>query len=417
LADNVEVTAGTGTTIAADDVGGVLYQRVKLAQGADGSATDVSTAAPLQVTLANTGANATPVVVDLGANNDVTVTSGSITATQATGSNLHTVVDSGTITTVSTVTSVTAIGTSVTPGTSAAHLGKAVDAVAGASDTGVAALAVRLDTLSTITPAEGDYSRLLVDSTGALHTTSEVLAQESGGNLASAASSLSTIAASNIDAGTAGTASADVVSVQGIASMTPVRVDNGGTFLTQENGGVLTALQLIDDAIVADDAAFTAAATKVMMAGFVADEGSTDSVTEDDAGAARMTLDRKQIVTPQPHTAGGLSAPVYSLDLDETHESIKGSAGCLYKIRLTNFATSVRWVHLYDHASPTVGTTVPVDTIPVPAGSSTAPTVITENFGGMGLTFGTAITWAATTASNATGAPSALDVVASAYFK
>jgi hypothetical protein len=65
MADNVEVTAGTGTTIAADDVGGVLYQRVKLAQGADGSATDVSTAAPLQVSLANTGANATSVVVDL----------------------------------------------------------------------------------------------------------------------------------------------------------------------------------------------------------------------------------------------------------------------------------------------------------------------------------------------------------------
>lgn len=79
MADNVEVTAGSGTTIAADDIGGVLHQRVKISQGADGSATDVSSAAPLQVTVANTGANATPIVVDLGANNDVTVTSGTIT--------------------------------------------------------------------------------------------------------------------------------------------------------------------------------------------------------------------------------------------------------------------------------------------------------------------------------------------------
>ncbi len=73
MADNVAITAGSGTTIAADDIAGVLHQRVKISQGADGSATDVSSAAPLQVTLANTGANATPVVVDLGVNNDVTL--------------------------------------------------------------------------------------------------------------------------------------------------------------------------------------------------------------------------------------------------------------------------------------------------------------------------------------------------------
>lgn len=53
MADNVAITAGTGTTMATDDVGGVQYPRVKLAQGADGAATDVSSAAPLQVTLAN----------------------------------------------------------------------------------------------------------------------------------------------------------------------------------------------------------------------------------------------------------------------------------------------------------------------------------------------------------------------------
>lgn len=64
MADNVLITQGSGTTIAADDIAGVLHQRVKLSQGADGSATDVSSAAPLYVTLANTGANATAVTVD-----------------------------------------------------------------------------------------------------------------------------------------------------------------------------------------------------------------------------------------------------------------------------------------------------------------------------------------------------------------
>ena len=80
MAENVQITQGSGTAIAADDIGGVLHQRVKLSQGADGSATDVSSAAPLNVTLANTGANGTPIVVDLGSNNDVTVT-GSVAVT------------------------------------------------------------------------------------------------------------------------------------------------------------------------------------------------------------------------------------------------------------------------------------------------------------------------------------------------
>jgi hypothetical protein len=40
MVDNIEVTAGTGTTVAADDIAGVLFQRVKLALGADGAGVD-----------------------------------------------------------------------------------------------------------------------------------------------------------------------------------------------------------------------------------------------------------------------------------------------------------------------------------------------------------------------------------------
>lgn len=63
MADNVTLP-GTDEIVAADEVSGAKYQRVKLAQGADGSATDVSSAAPLQVSLANHGANSTAVKVD-----------------------------------------------------------------------------------------------------------------------------------------------------------------------------------------------------------------------------------------------------------------------------------------------------------------------------------------------------------------
>jgi len=61
--------------------------------------------------------------------------------------------------------------TDVVPGTGATNLGKAIDSAAGGTDTGVATLAIRDDTLTTLTPIDGDYVPLRVNSTGALHVT------------------------------------------------------------------------------------------------------------------------------------------------------------------------------------------------------------------------------------------------------
>lgn len=110
-----------------------------------------------------------------------------------------------------------------------------------------------------------------------------------------------------------------------------------------------------------------------------------------------------------------------SLDLDETEEEVKATAGRLYKLRLTNFATSPRYVKLYNATADnvTVGTTTPIDTIVLPAAESGDCVVVTENFGGKGLTFSTALSIACTTglADNNSGAPSANDVVVSAYYE
>src|SRR3990172_8865987 len=64
---------------------------------------------------------------------------------------------------------------SVVPGTGATNLGKAIDAVAGAADTGVAPVAVRDDALSALTPIEGDYVPLRTDANGALWTHDDAL--------------------------------------------------------------------------------------------------------------------------------------------------------------------------------------------------------------------------------------------------
>lgn len=82
-----------------------------------------------------------------------------------------------------------------------------------------------------------------------------------------------------------------------LSSVPSHAVTNAGTFAVQENGAALTALQLIDNPVVVDDAAFTPATTSVMMAGFEFDDTSPDSVNEGDAGAARMSANRNIYTT------------------------------------------------------------------------------------------------------------------------
>lgn len=74
MADNVEISAGTGTTIAADDVGGgVLVQRVKVTWGADGTANDASAANPLPVVQTGALPAGTAAIGKLAANSGVDI--------------------------------------------------------------------------------------------------------------------------------------------------------------------------------------------------------------------------------------------------------------------------------------------------------------------------------------------------------
>lgn len=163
--------------------------------------------------------------------------------------------------------------------------------------------------------------------------------------------------------GTAGTASSDVITVQGIASMTAIVVDgsgvtqpvsgtitanlsatdnavldaiaasvagtltvgthavtNAGTFAVQLDGDALTALQLIDDAIYADDAVFTLTSSKVMMSGAIRDDSlSTLSAVEGDAVPLRVNS------TGALHVTGGGGGTEYTEDV-ATPNPIVGSA-------------------------------------------------------------------------------------------
>lgn len=227
MADNVTITAGSGTTIAADDIAGVLHQRVKISQGADGAATDVSSASPLNVTLANTGANATPIVVDLGANNDVTVT-GTVTANLAAGTNNIGDVDVLTI-----------------------------NGVAPAFGSGV-----RGATVQRVTVATDDV----------------VPASQSG--------------------------TWNITNVSGTVSLPT------GAATAANQSTEITSLQLLDDTIVADNAAFTDGTTKLDMAGYIYDEVAGTALTENDAAAARINVNRAQIAAIEDGVTRGRYATV-----------------------------------------------------------------------------------------------------------
>jgi hypothetical protein len=165
---------------------------------------------------------------------------------------------------------------------------------------------------------------------------------------------------------------------------------------------------------IIDDGAFTPGTSGVIMAGFEADESGTDSVDEGDAGAGRMTLDRKMIVTPQPHTAGGLSTfnasgadGADNAVLTSTAVAVKGSAGQLYGWFIYNPNDEASMVNFYDIAqgSTTVGSSNVKLQITIPAGAAA------NVMGAHGIPFATAITVSATkTAGSATAPDTGMDV-------
>lgn len=108
-----------------------------------------------------------------------------------------------------------------------------------------------------------------------------------------------------------------------------------------------------------------------------------------------------------------------SIDLDETEEEVKATAGTVYAVWATNTATSTRFLKFYNAtaANVTVGSTTPVIVIALPGNSSDD---VSAHFaaGGHGIKFDTAICAAATTgvAHNDTGAPGANEVIVNVFY-
>jgi hypothetical protein len=81
MADNVGYTPGTGALVAADEIAGVLHQRIKIGVGVDGVAVDVSSVNPMPVDIGIDALNPLPVTLpDVTALNPLPVTMPDVTA-------------------------------------------------------------------------------------------------------------------------------------------------------------------------------------------------------------------------------------------------------------------------------------------------------------------------------------------------
>lgn len=265
---------------------------------------------------------------------------------------------------VTTVTTLTGT-TTLTPGTGATNLGKAVDSAIGATDTGVAALQVRDDALTTLTPVDGDYVHLRGNARGASWVAIE---DGAGGQITS------------------------------FGGGTEVAED------TQHSSGVLGGVPL---AVRRD--------TPTPLAGTDNDYIPT---TTDANGAIWVSLATKLDATNDtvaigPQTTGGLTTYHLVSAATTNATNIKASAGQLYGWYIYNSNAAARKVAFHNSASaPTAGASI-YFSLMIPAGGAA------NVFSAIGMPFssGIGITTVTGLADSDSAAVAANDLIINLWYK
>lgn len=408
MAENVNITPGTGDIVAADDISGVKHQRVKISQGVDGSATDVSATDPLNVTLANTGANSTAIKVD---NSAVTQpVSGTVTSNAGTGTRDTNLKQVNGITT-QTGTGTAGTGTQrvavasdssiqLTDGTNTANVLKSDGTAAGQNSQMVSGTYLSVPFSTTTVQAVGttdvgNYATVSVQITSQ-GTSSTVNFQTSNDNvnwttqnlnvtsspssfLASTSSTVNSyygaltgryfrLNVTGISAGTtAGTIIFSTISKTvpsqsmniGASTSTGSAVPANAFYIAGNAGGNLSG---INSTAATLDALSPGSALWSGAAGYMYNGTNWDRMRG-------TTTDGLQTYIKGTATDNGLTASKVIAAATTNATSVKASAGKIYRIDAFNSDTVGYWVKFYNKASaPTVGTDVPVATKYVPPG-------------------------------------------------
>lgn len=300
----VAIVDGTGDQITSFG-GGTQYAEGTVAATITGTATLMevagNTVQPIQ------GSVADGLLVNLGTNNDVTVTSGTITA-------------------VTSITNALPAGTnnigdvdvlSIIPGVGATNLGKAEDAVHTSGDTGVMALVVRTDTPAAIAGTTGDYTPLISDASGRLHV------NNSGINGI-------TVLTGN---GVTGTGSQRVT----IASDNTAFTVNLGTSAVSA-----TALGKAEDAVHAsgDTGVMSLAVRQDTQATLVSATGDYSPLTVDAVGRLRISTGNNTTATSSNVTASITNVTILASNANRRGATIYNDSTSLVYLKLGATATS-----------------------------------------------------------------------------
>ena len=409
MADNVGYTPGAGAIVAADEIAGVLHQRVKVSVGADGSATDLNSG---QATMANS----LPVAI-ASDQSDVPITLAG-EAVALVGEQENTAVATDPI--------LVAGRYDITP------------RALGGGDAGAIAISASGEVLANLgsnvvtvdATGQGDVPITLageivtVDATTSgdvpITLAGEVVSVSNAGTFATQATQAGTW---TVNLGAVDNAVLDTIAANTAPLLTSITVDattSGDVPITLAGESVTVtgtgtfAVQAAQTGTWNVNAAQSGAWTVNL--------GSTDNTVLDNI-ATNTGNTNSNITNVQPRelrsnggSAGGLD--VYrSLDLDESSELVSSGSITIHHVWVTNVSDNTRWIKFYDNSAPTVGSDTPVITFGIPGNTSQD---ITGNLGigDIGCYFNNALSIAATTgvADSDTGAPATNDVVINVFY-
>lgn len=425
MADDVTLDAMSGgSVVATDEISSKHYQRIKLVHGADGvNAGDVSTSNgfPVQVISVAAGDNnignvdIASSVLPTGAATETTL---SALNTKVTAVNTGAVViaSSALPSGAATESTLLAVGSLLASGIGVTFTNTSINIADGGNtitvDGTVAATQSGTWNVATVTAVTGITNVVHVDDNAGSLTVDAPVTTPVFVRLSDGSSAISTLPVS-------------------LASVPSHAVTNAGTFAVQVSAAIPTGSNVIGavtqsgtwnvetvttvSAVTAITNALPAGTNAIgkLAANSGVDIGDVD-VTSISAGS-NLIGD----VGIQGRTTGGLTY-YKNLDVDETEDDVKTSAGTLYWLHAINLSSGKRYLKIYDStaASVIVGTTVPVLTLPLPTQGDTNGAGFTFNIP-QGIAFSTGICVAATTgfADNDTGAPGANEVIINLAYK
>lgn len=248
-------------------------------------------------------------------------------------------------------------------------------------------------TVSTSAPTwtNGNQSALSLQTDGSVRaaiTNTPTVTANAGTNLNTSA--LLTTSAHDAAFGTAGSADAQVRTVQGIASMTPLQVQSNSASLATE-----ASVDGLEGGLGgASDAAATAGSTGSVTAKLRLMTSQLDTISTAIAAiqTATQLIDDDQTGASMHHRV--------SVGTTEDEHEIKGSAGRLFSINVTNTNAAVRYLRCANQVigSTTPGTTTVWYGMAIPGATTGAG--YTANFGPSGVAFSTGLTcWIVTGAA------------------